>query len=425
LTFSSQNDNVNNNMAQKRIVVTGVGVLAPNGVGREQYWKSLEEGKNGIKDISLFDTSELQVKIGGEIKDFEAKDFMGVKGLRSLDRSTKLICSAAKLAKDDAGLEITEDNSPDIGVAVGTTLGSVYSISEFDKQALREGPRSVNPAFFSNTVINSPASQVSIWHNIKGFNTTISTGFSASLDAITYAIDFLRWDRARIIFAGGVEEMCIQTFLGFYKLKFMSGTRNSHPALSCPFDKRRNGIVLGEGAGFLVLEDLDSALQRKAQILAEVVSFGLRFDPYRLNKYNPRGTALKEAMRQALDAAGLEPKDIGYICANANSTVAADTIETEAIKEVFGGSALKIPVSAIKSMIGEGYSVSGVLQAIAAVGAVREGFIPPTINYEEKDERCDLDCVPNKSRKARLNNVMVNSFGPSGNNTVLIIKRYA
>lgn len=409
---------------EKRIVITGVGVLSPNGIGRDQYWKALEDGRSGIKDISLFDTSDLDVKVGGEIKDFEPRDFMGEKGLRSLDRSTKLICSAAKLAKDDAKLNITDDNSEEIGVAVGTTLGSVYSISEFDKQALRDGPRSVNPAFFPNTVINSPASQVSIWHNIKGFNTTISTGFSASLDAITYAVDFLKWDRAKIVFAGGVEEMCIQTFLGFYKLKFMSGTHNSQSALSCPFDKRRDGIVLGEGAGFVVLEDLDSALQRKAEILAEVISFGLRFDSFRLNKYNPRGTALKEAMLLALEEAGLEPKDIDYICANANSTVAADAIETLAIKEVFGEYAKMIPVSAIKSMVGEGYSVSGAMQVAAAVGAIRQGFIPPTINYKERDERCDLDYVPNESRKARLNNVMINSFGPSGNNTVLIIKRH-
>jgi len=406
-------------------VITGIGVLASNGIGRDEYWKALEEGKSGVKDVSIFNTADLNVKVAGEIKDFDPKKFMGEKGLRSLDRSTKLICSAAKLAKDDAKLNITDENTEDIGVSVGTTLGSVYSISEFDKQALREGPRSVNPAFFPNTVINSPASQVSIWHNIKGFNTTISTGFSASLDAITYAIDFLNWDRAKIVFAGGVEEMCIQTFLGFYKLKFMSGTKNSHPALSCPFDKRRDGIVLGEGAVLLVLEDLESAKQRRAEIMAEVVSFGLRFDPFRLNKYNPRGTGIIEAMRMALGEAKLQPKDIDYICANANSTVAADAIETLAIKEVFGEYARKIPVSSVKSMTGECYSVSGALQVAAGVGAVKKGFIPPTINYKEKDDACDLDYVPNKSRKAQLNHVMINSFGPSGNNTSLIIRRYS
>ncbi|MFZ5800556.1 MAG: beta-ketoacyl-[acyl-carrier-protein] synthase family protein [Candidatus Omnitrophota bacterium] len=411
-------------MPRKRIVVTGVGILAPNGTGKVEYWDALQAGKSGIKEVSLFDVSELNVKVAGEIKDFDPVKFLGPKGLRSLDRSTLLLCSAAKLAKDDAQLTITEENTVDIGVSVGTTLGSVYSISEFDKQALREGPRSVNPALFPNTVINAPASQVCIWHNIKGFSTTISTGFSASLDAIAYAVDFLKWERAKIVFAGGIEPLCIQTFLGFYKLKFMSGVNGDHPALSCPFDKRRDGIIFGETAAFLVLEDLQSAQERGATILAEVLSYGQVCDPFKLNKYNPRAGGLIAAMQTALAEAELEPPDIHYICANANSTQAADAAETLAIHEVFGRWADKVPVSSIKSMIGDGYSVSGIAQAVAAVGAIDRNFIPPTINYAEKDERCDLDYVPNQSRQAEIDNVMINSFGPGGNNTTVIIGRF-
>jgi 3-oxoacyl-[acyl-carrier-protein] synthase II len=328
------------------------------------------------------------------------------------------------LAIDDSKLEISENNTLDIGVSVGTTLGSVYSISEFDKQALREGPRSVNPMLFPNTVINSPASQVSIRFNIKGFNTTISTGFTASMDSLSYAVDFIKWGRAKIVFAGGVEEMCIQTFLGFHKLKFLSGSRENENFISCPFDKRRNGIVFGEGAGFLVLEDLESAKKRNVQILAEVSSFGYSFDPFRINKYNPRGTGLKLAIRSALENAGLKIEDIDCIFANANSTIAADKIETEAIKEVFGRQAYKIPVTAIKSMTGEGFSVSGIFEAIAAVGAIKDSFIPPTVSYREKDEACDLDYVPDKSRKAKLRNVMVVTFGPSGSNSIMILKEF-
>lgn len=411
-------------MMNKRIVITGVGVLASNGIGRQQYWRSLRQGKTGFREISLFDVSNLKVKIAGEISDFEAKDFLGHKGLRSLDRSTKLICSAGKLAIDDAKLTITEDNTNDIGVVVGTTLGSVYSISEFDKEALREGPRYVNPANFPNTVINSPASQVSIKFNIKGFNTTISTGFTASLDAIGYAIDFLNFDRAKVILAGGVEELCIQTFLGFYKIGFLSGTKDGQIPICCPFDKRRNGIVFGEGAVFLVLEQLEHALARNADILAELSNFSMCFDPYRINKYNPRGEGIKKAMHSVLQEGGFRPKDIDYICANANSTVKADRIETEAIKEVFGSYAKQIPVSSIKSMTGECFSVSAALQLAAAVGAVKESFIPPTINYQEKDPECDLDYVPNKSRDKEIRNALISSFGPSGNNSCLIIKRY-
>jgi len=411
-------------MERKRIVITGVGVLASNGIGKDAFWQSLKESKSGFKSISLFDTSNVKVKIAGEITDFNAKDFLGQKGLRYLDRSTRLICSAARLAIDDTKLIITEDNTDDIGVSVGTTLGSVYSISEFDKQALREGPRYVNPAFFPNTVINSPASQVSIRFNIKGFNTTISTGFSASLDAISYAIDFLNLDRAKIIFAGGVEELCIQTFLGFYKIGFLSGLKDSNEAISCPFDKRRNGIVFGEGASFLVLEDLNHALERKAPIYAEILGFGLSFDPYRVNKYNPRGEGIRRAMRFALEDARLRPQDIDYLCANANSNEKADLIETEAIKDVFGRYVKKLPVSSIKSMVGECFSVSGALQAAASVGAINRDFIPPTINYQVKDPQCDLDYVPNKSREKKLDKVMINSFGPSGNNSCLIIGKF-
>ncbi len=409
---------------EKRVVITGVGILASNGIGRDAFWQALEQGKTGFKNATLFDISELTVRQAGEITEFDATQFLGTKGLRTLDRSTKLICSAAKLAVKDANLEINEDNTQEIGVSVGTTLGSVYSISEFDKQALREGPRSVNPMLFPNTVINSPASQVSIWCNIKGFNTTISTGFTASLDSLSYAADFIKWGRAKIILAGGVEEMCIQTFLGFYKLKFLSGAKEGEEFISCPFDKRRNGIVFGEGAGFLVLEDLESAQKREASVLAEIAGFGMSFDPFRINKYNPRGDGLKIAMRNSLENAKLSSEDIDCIFANANSTIAADKIETEAIKEVFGKNAYKIPVTAVKSMTGEGFSVSGIFEAVSAVGAIKNEFIPPTVNYQEKDGVCDLDYVPDKSRRAKLNNAMVITFGPSGSNTVMILKRY-
>ncbi len=409
---------------EKRVVVTGVGILASNGIGRDAFWKALEQGKTGFKPVTLFDAAGLSVNTAGEITEFEPTQFLGSKGLRTLDRSTKLICSAAKLAIDDSKLEISEENTQEIGVSVGTTLGSVYSISEFDKQALREGPRSVNPMLFPNTVINSPGSQVSIRFNIKGFNTTISTGFTASLDSLSYATDFIKWGRVGIVFAGGVEELCLQTFLGFYKLKFLSGSKDDEQFISCPFDKRRNGIVFGEGAGFLALESLESAQKRNANILAEIGGFGFSFDPFRINKYNPRGTGLKEAMRFALENSKVSLGDIDCIFANANSTVAADKIETEAIKEIFGKQAYKIPVTAIKSMTGEGFSVSGIIEAISAVGAIHNGFIPSTVNYQEKDDSCDLDYVPGASRKAKLKNVMVITFGPSGSNTVMILKGF-
>ncbi len=253
-------------MAKKRIVITGIGVLASNAIGKDNFWQALEQGASGIKPVTLFDTANTNSKLAGEITDFNPEAIVDKKGLRLMDRATKLVLCASQLALDDAGLKPWSPEIEEAGVVLGSTLGSVWSISEFDKLALREGPKAVNPAHFPNTVINSPASQISIKFGIKGFNTTISTGFSASLDAFGYALDFLNLDRAEIILVGGVEELCIQTFLGFYKIGILAGSKSRRPEISAPFDQRRNGIVVGEGAGMVVLETLEHAQKRGAKI---------------------------------------------------------------------------------------------------------------------------------------------------------------
>ncbi len=408
-------------MHKERIVITGIGAIGSNGVGKDAFIEAIFKGVSGIKPITLFDTSSFKVKTAGEIKDFTPGDFLGNKGLRTLDRSTKLIASAAKLALDDAALAITEENTQDIGFVAGNTLGSVNSICEFDKDTLVEGPQYVNPALFPNTVINSPASQASIRFNIKGFNTTISTGFSASLDAVKYAVDFLRLGRAKVVLAAGVEELCVQVFLGFLKTGFLAGLSKGKPEISCPFDKRRNGIILGEGTGVLVLEGLEHALARKAKIYAEITGFGQGFDSYRINKYNPSGYGIKKAIGAALEDANLGENDIDYISSAANSTQAADRIESSAIKDIFGH---QVAVSSIKSMIGECFSATGILQLISAIGAIDKQMIHPTINYQEKDFDCDLNYVINKAIKQKIDNVLINAFGPSGCNASLIISRF-
>ena len=408
----------------KRVVITGLGILNGLGKSREEYWQGLKEGRAGYRPISLFDTTKFNVNIAGEVPDFDATVYMGKKGLRTLDRSTKLMVSSAKLAIDDSAFTITEENTDDVGVSVGTTFGSLKSIAEFDEVTLREGPRYVNPALFPNTVINSPASQVSIWHKIKGFNTTISTGFTAAIDAMSYAYNFLQWDRAKVIYAGGVEELCWHTYFGFHTLKFLSGSTPGQPFINAPFDKRRNGITFGEGACLFCMEDYDHAKARGARILGEVASFGYSFDPFRLHKYNPRGTGLKLAIKEALDNAGLMTTDIDYICANANSTQSADKIESMVIKDIFGEYGKKVPVSSVKSMVGECYSVTGGFAAAAALGAIYDNFIPPTINYEVPDPDCDLNIIANKSVPAKLKNVLVVGFAPSGANSCMILRRY-
>lgn len=411
-------------MKKRRIVITGVGVLASNGIGKEEFWSNLNKGISGIKPVTLFDTSKTKCKLAGEISNFKPEDYLGPKGLRNLDRATKLALVAAKLAIDDSDLQITEENTDDMGVSLGTTLGSVWSISEFDKEALREGPRSVNPAHFPNTVINSPASQISIKFNIKGFNATISSGFSSSLDAIGYAMNFIKLGRVKAVLAGGVEELCLQTFLGFYKIGHLAGSRPGKIEINCPYDKRRNGIVLGEGAAILILEELEHAKKRNAKIYGEILGYGTVFDPKSKNIYNPKGDGAAEAMEEALENAELKPENIDYISSTANSTLDCDVMETRAIKKTFGKRAYKIPISSIKSIIGECFSASGALETAAGVFTLKDSLMPPTINYEMKDRRCNLDYIVNKCRVKEVNNILINSDTPTGVNSSLAISKY-
>jgi len=408
---------------KRNVVITGIGVLSPIGVGREQYWDGLSHGKTGFSTISLFDTTGFDVSIAGEIQNFDPVTLLGKKGLRELDRSTRLISSAAKLAIEDSRFEISEDNTQSVGVSVGTTFGSLHSISQFDRTGLIEGPRYVNPSHFPNTVINSPASRISIRFKIKGFNATISTGFCAGIDAISYACDFIRLKRADMVLAGGVEELCEETFSGFYKLGCLSG-RNGSDTICCPFDARRNGTVLSEGAALLVLESEEHALARGADILARISGYGNSFDPEARMDFGHEGKGLKNAVGIALEDASLFPGDIDYVSSCANSTKGLDRMESSVLKDVLGEHAYRIPVSSIKSMLGESFSASGALSCAAAVGTLRNGIVPPTVNYMERDPDCDLDYVPNEPRKLNVGNVLVVSSDPYGNNSAIILSKY-
>ncbi len=400
----------------KRVVITGLGIISPNGIGKEAFFDAVAKGVSGIKPISLFDTTPFKVKTAGEVKDFKPEEILGPKGLRILDRSTKLVNSAAKLAIDDAKLEISEENNRDIGVAIGSTLGSVSSISEFDKDSIKEGPHYVNPALFPNTVINSPASQISIRFNIKGFNATIATGSSAALDAINYAASFIRLGRVKVALAGGVEELCLQIFLSFYKTNNLAGLKNGAVELSCPFDKRRNGIIFGEGAGVFILEDLESALKRGAKIYAEIVGYGTGM----------RGIeGLKKSMRTAVNKSGIASENIDCICVAANSTLDSDAMEVTAIKDVFAKAEDRVYISAVKSILGEGYSAAAAMQTAAALCAIEKQLIPPTLNYEQADPACKLGNIVNKAVSSDVKKVLINAFGFGGINSSLIISKFA
>ncbi|MBI5195261.1 MAG: beta-ketoacyl-[acyl-carrier-protein] synthase family protein [Nitrospirae bacterium] len=409
-------------MSKRRIVITGLGVIAPNGIGKEQFWGALREGRSGIKPISRFNTSRFKCKSAGEISDFKPTYFLGHKGLKDIDRTTRLLCSAAKLAIEDAGLNINYKNTDDFGVCTGTTLSALWNIVEFGKGLIEDGPLFTDAALFPGMVINAASSQVSIRFNIQGFNTTVSTGYSSSIDALKYAIDFIRLGRIKAVLVGGVESLSLASFTGFYRLGFFAGINGEE--LSCPFDRRRNGIILGEGAAVIVVEDEEYARERGASIYAEIKDTGNCFDSYRMGKYEPGAKGLKESIKRAIENSELDIKDIDYISAAANSVPMQDKLETKAIKDVFGKYAYNIPVSSIKSMIGETFSAGGLFQMAAAIGSTVYGFIPPTVNYKVKDNDCNLDYVANKSRTVRVRNVLINNCGPGGSNASLIISKY-
>ena len=406
------------NYEKKAIGITGLGVISPIGIGKNAFWKSLRDGKSNFNPITHFNTEGFKSNIASEITDFNPREFLGKTGLMDWDRASLFLSSAVKLALEDAGLVINAENTSQVGVVVGSTFGSLFSISEFDKEALRDGPRLANPSVFTSTVGNSPASRVSIQFVIKGFNTTISTGMSSALDAVDYGCDFLKLNRAKIVVSGTVESLSPQIFLGFKKLNYLADE-------SMPFDLKRSGIVLSEGAVGVILETIEDAKKRGVRIYSEILGIGSVFDPVKSYKYNPIGKGMKDAMKLALADARLKPEDIDCVFANANSTKDADRIEAGAIKEVFGVYAKNVPVTAIKSILGETYSASGGMSLAAALCALNEGVIPAIINVNKIDPECSLNLVLETANFKNLSRVMINSFGPTGDNTSIIIGRVA
>ena len=408
-----------------RLVITGISVLSPIGVNKDEFWTNLTNGVSGIKDITLFDVAKYKSKKAGEIVDFDAKEYLGKKGIRHIDRTSLLVSSAAKLAMEDANITHETYGADELGIVIGSTYGSIDSISSFDLEGLQEGPTFVNPMDFPNTVLNAPASRVSIFCNATGLNSTISTGTASGLDAIIYASDFLRLGRGKAVLAGGVHGLTPDIFWGAYSSGILSGSSNGDVEISAPFDKRRNGFVIGEASALLVIERLEDALERDAKIYAEVKGYGCTFNPDKASRDNIDTTQGTRCISMAMEDAGINSGDVSYISACANSSITGDIMEAKIIRDYFGDNADKVPVSAIKSMTGECLDASGSLQCVAGVLAINNGVIPPTINYQEKDDECNLDCVPNDSRKSEVNNVLINSFSDTGNISSVIISKYS
>jgi 3-oxoacyl-[acyl-carrier-protein] synthase II len=411
---------------EKRIVITGIGTVSPCGMGKEKFWNCLKNGRSAIKPIAGFDTNGIRCKQGGEIRRFSVKHLLGAKGLRELSRSTQFALAGAKFAFDDAKLKfpVPEKTTDSCGVVLGVATGSTPSLMELDREIVVKGPRFISPLALPNGGPNATASQISITFNIKGFNATVASSFASGLDAIFYACNMIRNYGYKVVLTGGVEELGREVIAALIKAKCLAGSKSrGDKEISCPYDRRRNGIVASEGAAVMIVEDMEHAKKRKAKIYAEIKGQGFSFAAETRRGFNTTKKGASEAMRQALMEFGYPDKKIDYIAGCANSTRDCDYAEAQAIKLVFKEKAKEVPVSSVKSIIGESLSAGGSFNIAAAIGALENNIIPPTINYRVSDKRCDLNIVSNKARKQKIGNVLINAFGLSGFNSALVIGR--
>ncbi|NNJ10027.1 beta-ketoacyl-ACP synthase II [Chloroflexales bacterium ZM16-3] len=409
----------------ERIVVTGIGVVTPFGVGVEPFWDGLTAGRSAIGRITRFDTSAFPSQIGGEVVDFAPQTFMDAKEARRMSRASQFAVAAARMAVEAAGLRIDAGNRDEIGTLIACGTISMPDVEQAVITMMQRGPMKISPFFIPAAVPNMPSSQVAIQLGLRGHISAISTACAASSQAIGEAAEVIRRGDAEIMVAGGAEAPITALSLGsFCVIRALSTGYNDDPArASRPFDLRRDGFVSGEGSGVFVLERLSSARRRGAPILAELIGYAATADAYHVTSPDPDGHGATRAMRRALQRARIDPQQVDYINAHATSTPLGDVAETKAIKQVFGEYAHSVPVSSIKSMIGHLTGAAGAVEAAATVLALRHGIIPPTINQEEPDPECDLDYVPNVARPADLQVAISNSFGFGGVNSVLAFRK--
>ncbi len=410
---------------KRRVVVTGLGLVTPLGVGVEENWKNAVNGTSGIGPITRFDPSGFSTRIAAEVKGFNPEDFISRKDIRKMDIFLTYAVAGAKLAFDDAAFEIPEDLGERAGVVLGCGLGGLTTIEDSHRTLLESGPKKISPFFIPMLIGNMAPGLISIHHKAKGPNLSIQTACAAGTHALGQAFHLIRDGVCDIMVTGGVEStitpLCVA---GFNAMRALS-TRNDEPSkASRPFDKDRDGFVLGEGAAILILEELQLALQRNAPIYAEVVGFGCSGDAYHMAAPAPEGEGAARCMQMALEDAGLSPRELDYINAHGTSTDLNDKFETQAIKTVFGDHAYKLAVSSTKSMTGHLLGAAGGVEAAYTVLAVRHGIIPPTINYETPDPDCDLDYVPNTARKADIRVALSNSFGFGGTNGTVVFRKW-
>ncbi len=409
-----------------RVVVTGTGVLSPLGLNSSTTWEGIIAGKSGIDYITLFDTEPYETKIAGEVKGFEPTNYINRKDARRMDRFAQLAVAASLEAVEHSGLQINPSNQDSIGIIIGSGIGGLTTLFEQIKVLLEKGGDRVSPFLVPMMISDMASAQVSIMLGAKGPNFCITSACSSGSDAIGTAYELIKRGDIQIALAGGSEAIVNPIGVtSFNALKALS-TRNSEPQLaSRPFDAERDGFVIGEGAGILVLENLTHAQKRGAQILAEIIGYGASGDAYHVTQPVEDGEGAVRAMQTAIDKAGINANEIDYINAHGTSTPLNDKTETLAIKTVFGDNAYHIPISSTKSMTGHLIGAAAAVEAVACIMAIQHGVIPPTINLTHPDPECDLDYVPNVARQAKVITALSNSFGFGGHNSVLVFRQYA
>lgn len=412
-------------MSERRVVVTGMGAVTPHGCSVDKFWDGLKNGRNAVAKITRFDPTGFDSQIAAELKDFNAADYLDKKEARRITAFIQYAIAASKMAVADAGLRIEGEAANRIGVMIGSGIGGLEFLEAQCRVLVAKGPSRLSPFTVPMMICDMGAGIVSIHVGAKGPNSCVVTACASGTHSIGEAFEVIKRGDAEAMLAGGAEASITPLGIGSFCAAKALSNRNDDPEhASRPFDKERNGFVMGEGAGILVLEELEHAKKRGAKILAEVIGYGMSGDANHITAPAPEGEGAQRAMRAAINDAKISPDQVDYINAHGTSTQLNDKYETMAIKAVFGDNAKKLPISSTKSMIGHLLGATGAVEAIACVKTIRDGIIHPTINYQVPDPECDLDYVPNKAREQKVKIAMSNSFGFGGHNAIIVLKKF-
>jgi 3-oxoacyl-[acyl-carrier-protein] synthase II len=407
----------------RRVAVTGVGLVSPLAVGNQENWDALVAGKSGIGPITRFDASPFSCRIAGEVKGFDPSLYMEKKDIKKMDTFIHYAMAAAKFAMADSGIPVNDENRERIAVVIGSGIGGLPIIEETQKQYLARGPRVISPFFITALIANEAAGNVSIRYGLKGPNLATVTACTTGAHAVGEAYRMIQYGDADAAIAGGTESVITPLAVGGFAVMRALSTRNDEPErASRPWDRDRDGFVMGEGAGLVIMEEMDAAMKRGARIYAELVGYGLSGDAYHIAAPSEDGDGPARVMKNALDDAGIGPEQVGYINAHGTSTPMGDKVETMAIKMVFGPHARKVAISSTKSSTGHLLGAAGGFETGVVALALHHGILPPTINYETPDPECDLDYVPNEARPVRVEYALSNSFGFGGTNGCLVLR---